>query len=246
MSTPPASDVRFAARRRNVLLRRWRRTLTIVAAVVGVGFLAWLVWFSSFLAVRTVAVDGETTLKASQILAAADVRTGQPLARVDTVAIEVRVASMSRIEGVAVSRSWPHTIRIKIVERKAIAYATIDGEIRAIDRFGIDFRTYSSPPKGLMETHVNVNDARQRQQTLAAVAAVVNLLETKDHGLRKQVQSISAGSRDSIVLNLTKGRTVTWGSGASLTRKLTVLKSLLGIKARMYDVSAPDQPTTQK
>jgi cell division protein FtsQ len=39
---------------------------------------------------------------------------------------------------------------------------------------------------------------------------------------------------------------VTWGSGASLTRKLTVLKSLLGINARVYDVSAPDQPTTKK
>jgi serine/threonine protein kinase len=41
-------------------------------------------------------------------------------------------------------------------------------------------------------------------------------------------------------------RTVTWGSGANLTRKLSVLKSLLGIKARVYDVSAPDQPTTRK
>jgi cell division protein FtsQ len=240
------SEERFAARRRNVLFRRWRRTLTIVGAVVVVGVLAWLVWFSSFLAVRTVAVDGETSLKAAQILAAADVRTGQPLARVDTAAIEARVASMGRIEGVSVSRSWPHTIRIKVLERKAIAYATIDGEIRAVDRFGIDFRTYSSPPKGLLQAQVNVIDPRQRQQTLEAVAAVVSLIETKDHGLRKQVQDISASSRDSIVLNLTKGRTVTWGSGASLTRKLTVLKSLLGIKARVYDVSAPDQPTTKK
>jgi cell division protein FtsQ len=237
---------RFAARRRNVLFRRWRRTLSIGTVVVIVAVLVWIIWFSSALAVRTVAVEGETTLKASQILAAADVRTGRPLARVDTVAIESRVASMSRIEDVSVSRSWPHTIRIEVVERKAIAYATIAGEIRAVDRFGIDFRTYSSPPKGLLEAHVSVIDARQRQQTLAAVAAVVNLIETKDHRLRKQVQSISAGSRDSIVLDLTKGRTVTWGSGASLTRKLTVLKSLLGINARVYDVSAPDQPTTKK
>ena len=58
------------------------------------------------------------------------------------------------------------------------AYATIDGEIRAVDRFGIDFRTYSSPPKGLLEARVNVLDARQRQQTLAAVAAVVQLIVT--------------------------------------------------------------------
>jgi cell division protein FtsQ len=240
------TEQRFAARRRHVLLRRWRRTLAIVGGVLIVGTLAWLIWFSTYFAVRTVAVDGETTLKQSQILTAADVRTGQPLARVDTAAIESRVASMSRIEDVSVSRSWPHTIRIKVVERKAIAYARIDGEIRTIDRFGIDFRTYSTPPKGLLEVRVNVFDARQRQQTLGAVAAVVNLIDTKDHRLRKQVQNISAASRDSIVLDLTRGRTVTWGSGGNLTRKLSVLKSLLGIKARVYDVSAPDQPTTRK
>ncbi|MCW2801728.1 MAG: hypothetical protein JWQ70_3200 [Aeromicrobium sp.] len=240
------TEERFAARRRNVLFRRWQRTLAILAGVVILGALAWLVWFSSYFAVRTVAVDGETTLKASQILTAADVRAGQPLARVDTVAIEARVASMGRIEDVSVSRSWPHTIRIEVLERKPIAYATIDGEIRAVDRFGIDFRTYSSPPKSLLEVRVNVLDARQRQQTLAAVAAVVNLIDTKDRDLRKQVRYVSASSRDSIVLALTKGRTVTWGSGGNLTRKLTVLKSLLGIRARVYDVSAPDQPTTRR
>ncbi len=240
------SATRFAARRRNVLLRRWRRTGVIVLGVLAVGALVWIVWFSTLLAVRTVAVDGETTLRQSQILAAAEVPMGHPLARVDTVAIETRVASMSRIQGVSVSRSWPHTIRIRVLERKPIAYATIDGQVRAVDRFGIDFRTYASPPKGLLELRVSVGDARQRQQTLAAVAAVVNLIDTKDHGLRKQVQTIAASSRDSIVLDLTKGRTVTWGSGANLTRKLSVLKSLLGINARVYDVSAPDQPTTRK
>lgn len=240
------SEQRFAARRRYVLLGRWRRIVAIAGGVLIAGVLVWLIWFSSALAVRSIAVDGEKTLTQSQILAAADVRTGQPLARVDTAAIESRVASMSRIEDVSVSRSWPHTIRIRVIERKAIAYATIDGEIRAVDRFGIDFRTYPSPPKNLLEAKVTVFDARRRQQTLAAVAAVVSLMDTKDHRLRAQVQSISAGSPDSIVLDLTKGRSVTWGSGTNLTRKLSVLRSLLGIKARVYDVSAPDQPTTRK
>lgn len=240
------SEDRFAARRRNVLLRRWRRTLAFVGGVVVAGALVWVVWFSSVLAVRTVTVDGATTLKASQIRSTAEVRTGQPLARIDTVAIETRVAAMERIEGVSVKRSWPHGIRIDVVERKPIAYAVIDGEIRAIDRFGIDFRTYPSAPKSLLEARVDVAGARQRQQTLAAVAAVVNLIDTEDQGLRKQVQSISASSRDSITLDLTKGRSVTWGSGAKLSRKLTVLKSLLRINARTYDVSAPDQPTTRK
>jgi len=45
---------------------------------------------------------------------------------------------------------------------------------------------------------------------------------------------------------LGKNRTVTWGSAAQGQQKLTVLRSLLKIKARGYDVTAPEQPTTRR
>ncbi len=128
----------------------------------------------------------------------------------------------------------------------AIAYAQLGGEIRAIDRYGIAFRTLRSRPKGLLEVSVNVVDPRQRQQTLAAVASVVESINEKDAPLRTHVQSITASTKDSIVLDLTKGRTVTWGSAGNAERKLAVLNSLLRISAKQYDVSAPDQPTTRK
>ena len=53
-------------------------------------------------------------------------------------------------------------------------------------------------------------------------------------------------SKDSVQLVLGKNRTVTWGSAAKGEQKLTVLRSLLKIKARGYDVSAPEQPTTRR
>ncbi len=62
---------------------------------------------------------------------------------------------------------------------------------------------------------------------------------------RDRCSSISASTKDSIILDLTKGRTVTWGSAGNAERKLTVLNSLLQISAKEYDVSAPDQPTTR-
>ncbi len=91
---------------------------------------------------------------------------------------------------------------------------------------------------------VTVADPRRRQQTYAAVASVVESID--DTELRSQVQLVSATSKDSITLDLTKGRTVTWGSAVSAKRKLVVLGSLLQISAKGYDVSAPDQPTTRK
>ncbi len=212
--------------------------------MVVAGILIWAIWFSALFAVNKVVVEGETTLTAAQIRAAADVPTGRPLIRVDVVAIESRVASMERIQDVVVSRSLPGTIRINVAERIPIAFASLGGEIRGIDRYGIAFRTFDSAPKDLIEVRVSVADPRQRQQTLAAVASVVQSI--KDDPLRTQVQSVTAATKDSIILDLTKGRTVTWGSAGNSSRKMMVLTSLLQISAKAYDVSAPDQPTTRK
>ena len=54
--------------------------------------LVWVIWFSSALAVNRIEVEGTTTLKPMDIRSQAAVRLGEPLARVDTVAIESRVA----------------------------------------------------------------------------------------------------------------------------------------------------------
>jgi cell division protein FtsQ len=240
------SDERFIARAAELRRRQIRRVVGGVLAIVVAVALLWVVMFSSVLAVRRVAVDGETTLSESQVRQAADVRVGQPLARIDVAAIEARVASMDRIQSVTVSRSWLHTVRITLVERTPVAWITVGDTIRGIDRYGIDFRTYDKAPKGLLETDVTVTDPRRRQQTLAAVAAVVQLIEDKDPALRKKVQEVSAATKDSIELNLTNGRTVVWGSRADAAHKLTVLRALLRIDAKRYDVSAPDQPTTRK
>ena len=240
------TDERFEARAAYERRRRLKRVVIAVVAVIVVATLVWLVMFSSVLAVRRVAVDGETTLKESQIRDVADVRIGQPLARVDLSAIEARVAAMERVQSVTVSRSWLHTVRIEVVERTPVAWLTVGGTIRGLDRYGIDFRSYDKPPTKLLEADVTETNPRRRQQTLAAVAAVVQIIEDEDPALRKQVQAIDAATKDSIELNLTHGRTVVWGSRADSAHKLTVLRALLRIDAKRYDVSAPDQPTTSQ
>jgi cell division protein FtsQ len=240
------SETRFADRVQDQRRRRWRRIAIGTLVVLGVALVVWVIWFSRVLAVHQVVVDGETTMSESQIRSAAAIRTGEPLARVDIPSIEARIASMERIQNVTVERSWPRTIRIKIVERTPVAWVSVGGAIRGLDRYGVDFRTYTHAPKGLLEVQVTVGDARQRQQTLESVAGLIEMLDSKDPALRKNVQSISASSKDSIELDMTQGRTVVWGSGASSSRKLVVLRALLRIDAQRYDVSAPDQPTTKK
>jgi cell division protein FtsQ len=240
------SEERFAERRRSV---RWRRIRHVLLGLLGVGAVAgavWVIWFSSALSVNRIDVDGTTTLTPMDIRSTAAVRLGEPLARVDTVAIESRVAAMERIDRVAVSRRWPRTIRIEVVERKPIGWVMSGIAIRALDRYGVDFRSLRSEPKNLVEVQVETLDPRKRQQALVSAAAVLELLRTDDPGLLKKVRYVRVASKDSVQLVLGKNRTVTWGSAGQGQEKLTVLRSLLKIKARGYDVSAPEQPTTRR
>lgn len=236
----------FAERSRSERRRRWKRIALAVLAVAVTAALVWMIWFSSVLAVRDVEVSGRTTLKQAQVLSAADVPLGRPLARLDIAAIEGRVAALERVDSVDVSRSWPHTVSIKVVERETIVWASIDGEIRGIDRHGLDYRSYPSAPKDTLEAKIDMVPVDDRLETSESIVAVVRLITAKDRELRRQVQSVTAASKDSIELNLTEGRTVVWGSEADGERKITVLRSLIGIKASRYDVSAPDQPTTRQ
>ena len=240
------SEDRFAQRRRQGLRRRLLRWTAAVAAVALVAGFVWAVWFSDLLGVRTVQVEGVSTLEPAQVREAADVAAGTPLARVDTSGAASRVARLERVERVEVERRWPRTVRVVVTERSAVAWIRVDGAIRALDRFGVDFRTLSKEPKGLVEVTTTATDPRQRQLAVVAAASVVARLRVDAPALMEQVQGVDAPSRDGVTLDLTEGRTVTWGSAAKPEQKLTVLESLLRIDASGYDVSAPEQPTTRE
>lgn len=246
MSTVLMSDVRFAQRRRKGTWHRFRPYVFSVLALILAGILVWLIWFSTVFGVRHVNVEGEQTLKANLISMRAQVTSGEPLARVDTVSIEARVGALERVETVAVERHWPNTITIRIVERKAVAWIRSGGAIRGLDRFGVDFRTYSKAPKGLFEVRVSAVSSEKRQDSLVEAARVIGVIRSGDRNLFDKITHVNVASKDSVELILTKNRTVRWGSAGKSPQKLTVLEPLLKISARTYDVSAPAQPTTKE
>ena len=56
--------------------------------------------------------------------------------------------------------------------------------------------------------------------------------------------SISATTRDDVALTLRSGALVRWGSAQQPEFKAEVLRALLRHKRAVYDVSAPELPTT--
>jgi cell division protein FtsQ len=233
-----------------VRLRLSRRGVVVLGALLAavLGTACWLVWFSSVLDVRTVAVSGTRVLTVDQVLAAADIPLGGPLERVDTGAAEARVArALPRVAQVRISTSLPHTVRVRIIERVAIAAIKgADGGFTQVDASGVRFATGASAPAGVPVVQLSLSAAGKAalasfsQQVL--VAAAVDVAKALPPSVARKTSSVVVHSYDDLELQLADGSRVLWGSSERDPRKAVVLAALLRQKATTYNVSAPDDP----
>ncbi|HET7433029.1 MAG TPA: FtsQ-type POTRA domain-containing protein [Nocardioides sp.] len=240
---PAESDART---RRAFARRQWsRRWLTWKYVVASVLLLAvvvggiWTVWFSSVLAVERVDVSGETTLTRADVLTAARVPVGDPLARVDIAEIASRVRALAVVRTVDVTREWPHAVRISITERTPIAVVDIAGQLKGLDSEGVVFRSYARQPPALPRIQIS---SETTQDALREGAAVVAALPDT---LAQRVDHLQVDTIDEITLVLRDGREVVWGSSEDSDVKAEVLAALLRQKGHTFDVSAPGQPTVR-
>ncbi|HYH34309.1 MAG TPA: FtsQ-type POTRA domain-containing protein [Nocardioides sp.] len=240
----PVVDASTARSRRAFARRQWARRwlrwkyLLLVLLLAGclVGG-AWLLWFSSFLAVSTVEVRGEESLSAQQVREAASVPAGEPLARVDVTDVRARVQALADVRSAEVTRHWPDTLTIEVEERVPVAVVEIGGGLRALDVEGVVFREYPTAPRGLPRVETPVDTSRD---ALREAAGVVAALPDEIAG---RVDHVEVSTVDQISLELHDGRTVVWGSAEESDLKARVLGALLEEPARTYDVSVPGYPT---
>ncbi len=239
---PPAPPVRrsvLPARRR----RRLRIALIVLAGLAAVA-VVWLVWFSSVLAVkqvRVVSLDGEPVDSvAAEVLDAAAVRVGTPLALVDADAAQAAVASLPWVAAVDVRRGWPNEVVVAVAPRVAVARVVASGvsaeAAEAVDASGVVFSPVAPLAKGLPRVEASGD----------GLVASVAVLASLPADLTRRVVRVSAQSLDDVELTLRSGDTVRWGSADDPELKATVLNALMKRKADMYDVSAPGLPTTYK
>lgn len=209
------------------------------AALVLVLFAVWLVAFSPLLGVRTVTVRGTHLLTVAQVDAAAGIRHGTPLLRLDTGAVQRRVAALPDVGSVEVSTSFPSTVVITVHERAPVGYVKRAGGFALVDSTGDQYRTVAKAPKQLPLFVVpSGTDART---TGGAVATVAAALPAR---IRAKISSIQALDPQAITLLLKGNRVVQWGSADRSAEKARVLAVLLPRTAQQIDVTDPDQPFT--
>jgi cell division protein FtsQ len=207
------------------------------AVVLVLALLTWLVAFSSVLGVRTVNVVGARTVTAEQVRAAAGIRPGAPLARLDLGAISARVGAVAPVRTVTVSRSYPASVTIRITERVPIGYRPADGAEALVDRDNVAFRSVAAAPAGLPRLLVPAAGPSS-----TAAAAVAGALPGR---ILKTLSSISAPSPESVTLTLRDGRVVLWGGTDRSTDKARLLTALLGQPGRYFDLSDPSAVTSR-
>jgi cell division protein FtsQ len=224
-----AKAERWARRRR--LLRRGGIGL---AAVAPLALIAWLLLMSPLLAVRTVAVSGTTRLTPDEVRAAADVVRGTPLARVDASAVVRRVEALRAVAQVKVTRAWPSTLRVRVVERFPVAGLVSASGVTLVDADGVPFAAAPALPPGVVRLQV----ARPGPADPATRAAL-RVLAVLPQPMRGRVRIVRAASPSSVTLVLRDGRRVLWGGVDDTALKAQAAEALLKMPGSVYDVSRP-------
>ncbi|MGY1830267.1 cell division protein FtsQ/DivIB [Geodermatophilus sp. SYSU D01180] len=240
----PAEVARPARRRRrdSPADRRRRRIVGAAVAVVLVAAAGWAVWASPLLAVQHVRVDGATTLTAEQVRTAAGVAEGTPLLRVDVDAAAARVARLPQVADVTVTRGWPRSVVVTVVERRPVAVVEQAGTRSLVDRDGVLFDTVTGEaPDGAVPLDVAA-PGPDDPATRAALGALVSL----PADVRAQVTGARATTGEDVTLTLADGTVVVWGGADDAADKAAALVALLAQvasgaiePATTIDVSSP-------
>lgn len=234
MSDPSTQD--FTAYRANK--RRKRIWLFVVPAIAILGgALIWLIWFSSILGVKDVQVVDSAggILSADQIAQVqmtANIPLNQPIARIDTETAAQAVANLAWVSSVEVRRGWPNEVVVAVDQRVPLARVKGSGASQGVDAQGIIFDS------------LNIDGLPLIEATGAPLVSAVEVLVNFPANLAQKVVRIRAESIDSIELDLKSGALVRWGSADEPEFKAAVLEALLLRRAQIYDVSAPELPTT--
>ncbi len=235
----PGAFARAAQRRKRAKRRRWLAlTAVVVVLLVAAAVAAYFLWFSDATKLAKAEVSGIKLLTEKQVLDAAQLPMGEPLATLDTEAVVQRVQQLPAVRSARVERVAPDSVRIEVLERVAVYQRTDRGKFQWIDDQGVIFHSQGEARKDLMSVRTAQTDVR----LLRDIATVVEFVPAN---VSPRVKLIEAKAVDHIVLVLDDSDVVVWGSADDSELKSDVLSQLIKIDATVYDISAPSYPTTR-
>lgn len=230
---------------------RTRLVLAAAGVLLTAAATVWVLYGSSWLRLEQVTITGTDVLTRTEVETAAGAPLGAPLVSVDTGAIAGRLRQkLPRVDSVDVVRSWPHGISLKVTERKPVLLVEKGEKFIEVDAKGVRFATVDEAPPHvpLLELTPDRSASLRRFGTDRLVREAVRIAGDLPGKVAGETESVRVTSYDSAVLELTRGRTVMWGSSEEGPVKARVLTALMKAspKAGHFDVSAPTAPAASK
>jgi cell division protein FtsQ len=229
----------------------------IALTIALISLLAYLLGWSSLLAVKTISITGtsESALIQSSIDASTPkISIGEPLARVDVQSLRRRILLNQWVSSATIGRNWLHgELTVAVRERAPVAsYQAPDGTTHYFEASGLDFL---SPIKYPAIPNISLNDpstsAKER------VAMLLTTLHDKSSALLENAQSftVTTARNGAVALGMkvqispTRTVTIRWGDGSDIALKIAIYQKLVTLKenakAQIFDLSDPLSPITK-
>jgi cell division protein FtsQ len=230
----PASVRRFTARARQRRLHAARPWLAGLGVLALLGAVAVVVSATPLFGVAHIRVLGAHLVTEEQVRQAAGVPAKTPLIRVDRAEVTRRVGALPPVRQATVSRRWPQTLVIEVVERTGVATVRTGSGFAVLDASGLLFATLPARPPALPLLRL-ASPGRTDPSTRSALLVLAAL--TGD--LRGRLVELVADAPTRIRLELSGGKEIIWGDATENETKSRVATSLLNRPGKVIDVSAP-------
>ncbi len=233
------SQVSKISPRVNFAKRVW---IGIIAGLMTLVILVGVAVFSPLLALEKVVVVGTELVSEKSILKDLDYLKGRPLPQISNDEVTKKLSKYELIDSVSIVSVPPHTLKVLVTERTAIALVQVNGVAYRYDAVGVQLGRSTGAEK-LPLILGSGNPA-----TSKSFSRAVNVILSLPLSLLPSVQSIRATSKDNVVLALRSNRQrVLWGDSSQPGLKAKVLGALMqNYDDRVgltFDVSSPNQPS---
>jgi cell division protein FtsQ len=254
----PPADRRIAERRKAIIAARVRRRRRILgwalAAVAVAAAVAWLIRTPLF-GVGAVRVEGAQAVPQAEIVAASQVRLGEPYLGLDLAAIRARVAALPRVAAVRVARDYPSSLRITVTERPPVASVSTGSVFWLVAADGTVLAQRGRRPAEVpYVAAVPLPEGIRPGSRLPPGNELANALTALGGmapQLKRQVAGVNARTLDSLEFTLKDGSRVLYGLAVDQPAKdaavLLVRRTLKreGREAQRIDVRNPSAPAVR-
>lgn len=239
-------------RRRGARIRRARvRFALVVVAVLALVTGAVAIYRSQVFDVRTVEVLGTAHSVSADVIARAAVPPGATLLRFPTDDIKERVLADPWVADATITRSFPHTLRIRLVERVARAVVDTGAGAFVVDGEGFVLAEHSLEATSTLPTlrdTPGLDLKVGRKSTSEVLANALSAFGGIGSEIGATVRAVSAPSIDETMLITADNVEIMIGQSEEMEKKRLIVEQILREQAGsvvFIDVRSTERPVSR-